>query len=65
MGVAGDIFVTSRRRCEDIDFRFAPRSPRQDPSALVPIWVVQVTSAESPEALREIQLGLRFHGRII
>ncbi len=43
MGVAGDIFVTSRRRCENIDFRLAPRSRRQDPSALVPIWVVQVT----------------------
>ncbi len=42
LGVAGDIFVTSRRRCEDIDFRLAPRPPRQDPSALVPIWVVQV-----------------------
>ncbi len=45
MGVAGDIFVASRRRCEDIDFRLAPRSPRQDPSALLPIRVVQVTSA--------------------
>ncbi len=44
MGVAGDIFVASRRRCEDIDFRLAPRSPRQDPPALLPIRVVQVTS---------------------
>ncbi len=42
----GDIFVASRRRCEDIDFRLAPQSPRQDPSALVPIRVVQVTSSE-------------------
>ena len=41
MGVAGDIVVTSRRRCKDIDFRLAPRSP-QDPSALAPIWGVQV-----------------------
>ncbi len=45
MGVAGDIFVASRRRCEDIDFRLAPRSPRQDPSALLPIRVVRVTGA--------------------
>ncbi len=45
MGVAGDIFVASRRRCEDIDFRLAPRSPRQPPSALLPIRVVQVTRA--------------------
>ncbi len=45
MGVAGDIFVASRRRCDDIDFRLAPRSPRQDPSALLPIRVVKVTSS--------------------
>ena len=43
MGVARDIFVASRRRCQNIDFRLAPRSHPQDPSALEPIWVVQVT----------------------
>ena len=44
MGVAGDIFVASRRRCEYIDFPLAPCSPRQDPSALLPIRGVQVTA---------------------
>ena len=49
MEVAGDIFVASRRRCEDIDVRLAPRSPRQDPPALLPIRVVQVTSMRAAQ----------------
>ena len=51
MGVAGDIFVASRPRCKNIDFRLAPRSHQQDPSALVPIWVVQVTSRTNRSAI--------------